>query len=420
MKEFKYEHYELPNGLIVATRRMPGTETITGTIGISAGAMYEEPNERGLAHLVEHCLHKGSSRFSPSEAKNYFNRMIDRLNATTDAQNIVLSARLLPNELDGWLNFSSDAALNPLLDEEGLNTERAAVLQELADNKSSSGYSTALQIKGSLFRGHPAGIDVGGDERVIVNAKVQDLKRYHSRLFNSNNMGLFLVGALPKNSRELIEKYLGDYPAGKDYRTKLPELAPLDKQTILKVPAPELFNSNSPGSSSARIFIEYVGAPKMNKNYFANYVLSDIISKRVFNALREKEKLVYAAGATYNTTTNFAAIGQIKASVPALKVEHAINTIFNEIKDIREKEVDPKELEQISNTTRFDLARAFESHNGNIGIMWLAISGISPRTYLKTFESITPKMVLETAQKYLPDGKENGKYVLTVYNPLMR
>ena len=52
----------LPGGLRVASEHMPGVRSVSVGYWIDAGARDERPDQRGLAHFIEHMLFKGGAR----------------------------------------------------------------------------------------------------------------------------------------------------------------------------------------------------------------------------------------------------------------------------------------------------------------------------------------------------------------------
>ena len=60
--------YRLPNGLKVLTIPDPGADTIAIHIVYLVGSRHEGYGEKGMAHLLEHMLFKGSKNFPDVKA----------------------------------------------------------------------------------------------------------------------------------------------------------------------------------------------------------------------------------------------------------------------------------------------------------------------------------------------------------------
>ena len=57
-----YKRSVLPNGLRIITGSMPEARSATISMYVGAGSRYEEDDEAGLSHFLEHMLFKGASR----------------------------------------------------------------------------------------------------------------------------------------------------------------------------------------------------------------------------------------------------------------------------------------------------------------------------------------------------------------------
>jgi len=55
-----YKKTTLPNGIRVVTERMDGVRSISLGICITSGSRDEGENEKGISHLIEHMLFKGT------------------------------------------------------------------------------------------------------------------------------------------------------------------------------------------------------------------------------------------------------------------------------------------------------------------------------------------------------------------------
>ncbi|HXL76891.1 MAG TPA: insulinase family protein [Burkholderiales bacterium] len=73
--------YLLPNGMRLLTLPDPGIDTATVHITYLVGSRHEGYGEKGMAHLLEHLLFKGSGRHP--NVKEEFTRRGARWNGTT-------------------------------------------------------------------------------------------------------------------------------------------------------------------------------------------------------------------------------------------------------------------------------------------------------------------------------------------------
>ena len=69
---------------------------------------------------------------------------------------------------------------------------------------------------------------------------------------------------------------------------------------------------------------------------------------------------------------------------------------------------------------KYGLAKQFESNEGHVSAIEGKLdSGLTPELITKGYNEVTPKRIMEVANKYLPD-REDGKYLLYIRNPLIK
>src|SRR5262245_56392566 len=76
----------LPNGLTFFIRQNARPEKrIALRLAVKAGSLFEEDDQQGLAHLIEHMAFNGSAHFKPGELVSYFESTGARLGPHVNA-----------------------------------------------------------------------------------------------------------------------------------------------------------------------------------------------------------------------------------------------------------------------------------------------------------------------------------------------
>ena len=104
--------YRLPNGLKVLAIPDPSVDTITVHVVYLVGSRHEDYGEKGMAHLLEHMLFKGSKRFP--DIKGELTRRGARWNGTTSNDRTTYFETLSATEdnLDWALAMEADRMVN--------------------------------------------------------------------------------------------------------------------------------------------------------------------------------------------------------------------------------------------------------------------------------------------------------------------
>ncbi|MBX4196148.1 insulinase family protein [Candidatus Pacearchaeota archaeon] len=418
----EYREFKLENGLVVALRNTP-TQTIMGKLRVNFGFVHQKPGEEGLSHLLEHCLVTGgSSKYDVREADS-MRRKLAKMGASTNVGRTTFFGGTLCEDFENWLAYVSDHTLNPRFDQERLNGERGRVLREISDSKSDPSYAIKSAFIPVFYRGHPKGILGIGKEEVVENSDSHQLSELHDRGFHPNNMDLIIAGGLPNNIENLVRKYFGEALPGENTRVDFPELAPLEKRTILTFPAPELYNVDRPEESSAGLSLSCVVPSETHPDAFAVTMMSHILggssNSLLFNSLSLEKGLAYQVSTQCTRDYNGGEF-HVHASLPARRLDEAVGAIFDEMEKMKHEKIDDDNLMLVRKRAQYGIARTFESNEGHIELIDDKLDyGLTAEIAMERYNKVTAERILEVANKYLPD-RENGNYILTIKDPLKK
>jgi predicted Zn-dependent peptidase len=204
----------LANGMVLVALPMVGRLATGLTIALPAGSRHEHADEVGVAHLLEHLAFKGTRKHPTATELNrsaeYLGTELDG-SATTEyvefstvvrAESAMPAAELLV-ELVSW----------PLLDEAELESERAVILQEIADADESLASRADDLLIAALFAGHRLAKNVAGDAVDVQALTHERLIAFRDRQW-SPAAGLAVVaGNLEHLDWHRLERMLAAIPA---------------------------------------------------------------------------------------------------------------------------------------------------------------------------------------------------------------
>ncbi len=418
----KYREYKLDNGLVVALQNTP-TQTIATKLRVNFGSSHEKEGEEGMAHFLEHCLVTGGSQKYDPIIADELRGSFGYSNAFTNIGRTFFVGQMLTEDLETWLEYVSDHTLRPRFDLERVNGERERVLREISDAKSNPTYLANREFDTAFYRGHPKGRFNLGREEVVKDADPTKIRRFHSRGFHPNNMDLLVVGGLPENVEETIERYFGFLPVGDNTRRVFPEIKPLQGKTVIHRSAPERYNADNPEESSAQLLLACICPSEPHPDEYALRTMSQILggdtNSLLFQNMGLRKGLAYNVNTCYNGDYNCGELNA-NANVPANRIDEAVETLFEEINRIKAHKVPEKTVDRIKRSAKYNLAKAFESNEGHISAIGGKLDeGLTPESYIDGYNAVTPDMVMEVANKYLPN-REKGNYILYIGDPLKR
>ncbi len=418
-----YREFTLGNRLGVALQKT-ATRTISGRLRIFHGAINERKGEEGIAHLLEHTLRKsGAYEYSAAEADR-MRTFFGHSNGGTYVDKTVFNAGLLPEYLETCLKFFSGIAFRPNFDSERFEEERKRVLRESSDEKGAADFADIQAYKEALFGNSPQNYFLLGKDEVVASATIDMLAEFHSRGYYANNMDLIIVGDLPGDTENLVRKYFDVSQNGKGARFMFPSIGMLEQRKIMHTFAPELYNQENPQESSAHLMIGIIVPSERSDEYFTLSVLADILGKdessRLFAAVSQHRGLAYEIGSGYEATYNAGFI-QIEGKIVSSEKEQAIETVFGEMRRLQSHPVRADELEKVWRDARFKTAKILEENELYADAIETKLDqGIALDDFMARIEAVTPEMIMEAAQKYLPGSRDDNNYVLMIRDPLLK
>ena len=191
-----YRRTELPGGLVVLTETMPGIRSASLGGWVRAGSVTEKPEERGISHLLEHMVFKGTARRSPKEIALALERRGGDLDAYTTREHTSYQARVLDEDLPMAMDVLADIVLNPRLDQQDLDLEREVVLEEIAGVEDTPD-DLVFELHGeAMWAGHPYGHSILGTRETVSGFDADALRDIHARAYRRPNMVIGAVGNL--------------------------------------------------------------------------------------------------------------------------------------------------------------------------------------------------------------------------------
>ncbi len=211
---------ELPNGLRYAVKKndVPAGQ-ISIRVRIDAGALHENNDEQGFAHLIEHLSFRGSTFVPDGEAKRIWQRFGVTFGSDSNAQTTPTQTvykldlpNATPEKIDESVKIISGMIRNPRISDAALNAERAIVLAELREGSGAQlVYSDALRQH--AFQGQRlANRSTIGTPETLQAADAIRLNAFHDRWYRPENAVIVMAGDMePAQLANLVQKHFNDW-----------------------------------------------------------------------------------------------------------------------------------------------------------------------------------------------------------------
>lgn len=205
----------LPNGLTVATEKIPHTLTATVGVWIDAGSRADVTDgTSGTAHFLEHLAFKGTKRRSQIDLELEVENCGSHLNAYTSRENTVYYAKTLKEDIPRSVDILSDILTKSKLEKVAIERERPVIIRESEEVDKMYDEVVFDRLHEVVFKDQPLGRTILGPIECIQSIQQEDLKNYIATNYRGDRMVLVGAGAVDHDElvRLAIENF-GHVPA---------------------------------------------------------------------------------------------------------------------------------------------------------------------------------------------------------------
>lgn len=185
----------LDNGMRIVVFKNPVVPSVLVQIAFDVGSYVEESGERGLAHLLEHMIFKGTEKLSETDIDTIARKYGASFNAFTSRDVTSYYFETNKNNWKPFVPLLADCMQNSRFDAEHLASEVKAVMQELRmgrDNFTQRMLHKALEL---LFpANHPYHMPLIGYKEDLLSMSAQHLKEFYKKYYRPDRATLFLIG----------------------------------------------------------------------------------------------------------------------------------------------------------------------------------------------------------------------------------
>ncbi|VDK51603.1 unnamed protein product [Anisakis simplex] len=200
----------ISNGFRVASEdsRIP---TATVGIWIDAGSRYENDQNNGVAHFLEHMAFKGTRKRSQTELELEVENMGAHLNAYTSREQTVYYAKCFSQDLEQSVEILADILRNSQLRGAEIERERSVILREMQEVEQNLQEVVFDHLHAGAFRGTSLARTILGPIENINSIQRHDLVKYIEEHYRGPRMVLAGAGGIEHSYLvELGRKYFGD------------------------------------------------------------------------------------------------------------------------------------------------------------------------------------------------------------------
>ena len=350
----------LPNGVRIVTENITYVQSVALGVWVGVGARDETDSLRGISHVIEHMLFKGTPTRTAQQIADQIDSVGGDINAFTSKENTCYYVRVLSEHVPLAVDVLSDMFHNSLIAPDELAREQNVILEEIKRRDDEPDDLVHDVFAQTMWPGHVLGKSVIGTPETVSALKPQDLKDYMATRYTPDTIVVAAAGNLNHDEIVAMVRERFGHLSGSRADWRRPDGDP----------------QFTPGTAYVEKPIEQVnlvlGAPGFSQLSDDKYKLSILdnvlggsMSSRLFQEIREKRGLAYSVG-SYSQSFREGGYFAVYSGTSAATAEQVIDLVKAEFKNVRAHNITEQELDRAKNQFRGSIVMSQESMNSRM------------------------------------------------------
>ncbi|UCG28480.1 MAG: insulinase family protein, partial [Bacteroidales bacterium] len=351
----EYQTYELDNGIRLIHHNTNSPIAYCGMI-VHTGSRDELPEEHGLAHFIEHTIFKGTRK---RKAYHILSRLEDvggELNAYTTKEETCIYASCLKDDFGRAVDLISDILFHSTFPEKELAMEKEVIIDEINSYKDNPSELIFDDFEELIFRDQPIGRNILGSPDLIQGFSKEDILRFITRNYHTDEMVFCSVGNIPFNKvKKLFEKYFNPVEPNSrnEIRAKVKDYHP-EKRILRK------------NTYQSHCIIGNIAYDLKDRRRTGLFLLNNILGGQGLNSrlnlsLREKNGYAYNVESSYSPYFDTGVIS-IYFGTDKKNLEKSIRLAYKEFDKLKKSRLGSLQMYKAKRQMIGQLARSAENH----------------------------------------------------------
>ncbi len=396
-----YRKTTLNNGLRIVTEKMPSVRSVTLGVWIDVGSRFEEPEENGISHLIEHMLFKGTHTRTPQEIALALESVGGNLNAFTSREYTCYTAHILEEHLEVAIEVLADMLADSTISPVNLNREKMVICEEIKEAEENPGDYIHELFSRTFWGQHPLGKPVLGTRKTVTNINRSRVLEYFNRHYRSQSV---VVAAVGKVNHTKLVQLAKKYFLFLDGTSEPPQAAYRDNSPGVTV---ETNDHNQTHLCLGYPGISYVDSDKLAMLALHTY-LGGGSSSVLFQKIREAKGLAYSLYTFHDFFRDSGVFG-IYLGTDKTRLRQALEIILTEFRKMKKRRISGSRLDKIKTQLKGQMALAMESPNSRMNRLAREELRNQPRKpvekFLSEIDNITSSQILELSNCIFDDNE---------------
>ncbi|HVG12185.1 MAG TPA: pitrilysin family protein [Flavisolibacter sp.] len=406
-----YEKTVLKNGLTVYLMEQKEVPMITVSVVIPAGAIYDKPQQAGLAMMTASSIMNGTTKMS----KNKLEEELDFIGATVSTfaskESAGLNAKFASKDRDKVLSIVRDVLLSPSFDEKEFEKEKSLTLAQLEQARESPRNVIGEYFDQVSYGSHVYANPENGRISTVGKLTVGDARAFFKKAYIPNGSAIAVVGDF--DTKELKAKLTALFSGWE----KGVASANAASATVAPNKAASVLLVNKSDAKETTFIIGGPGVARSNPDYVAMEVVNTVFGGRftswLNDELRVNTGLTYGARSSFNRLKNAGNFG-ISTFTATKNTEAAMDKALEVLKKLHTTGIDEKNLTSAKNYVKGGFPPRYETAgqlaNLLTSMFWYGYDESFINNFQKNVDELTVDRAKAIVAKYFP--KDNLQFIM--------
>lgn len=397
-----YQISTLVNGVQVISEEVGHVRSIALGIWVRVGSRYENADNNGVTHFIEHMLFKGTNRRSAKDIAEEVDSMGGQLNAFTAKEYTCYYIRMIDENLAQGMDILADMLLNSKFAESDIDKERSVIEEEIKMYADAPDELANDLFNALVWPNHPLGRPILGTEDTLKQINRQVLTEYMQKMYTGSNIVIACAGKVEHEELvSLCERYFGNLPKGErnqylplssfNYAQSWVQKETEQVQICLGVEG--IANDDSDEQYAMSILNAYLGGG---------------MSSRLVQKIREDMSMAYSIY-SYHSSYSDVGLWGIAAATRAENSREMVRIILSELQDVARYGITESELKRVLGQFKGSIYLGNESVSSRMNRLGRSLMYqtrvVMPDEVIMRLEKITLAEIQALAQKLFKDNR---------------
>jgi zinc protease len=400
----------LPNGITVAVKENHGSDVVAMQLFVRDGALFESPQEAGIANLVREMMFEETETRGVGEIEGTVARLGGTVSSACRHDFVQYAAVVPSSQFETVLDIMRDGLTGPVFGAENLERSRTAVEKSISAMKSRPVDRAYRMCLAEMMGDHPYGRLAEGRMEIVEKLTLEDVERHFNEIYRGSNLLVAVSGDIDAiEAAERVARVVSDIEKAPPAEPASPPVTwPTESSKVVE---------HADVMKACQV-IGFPGPGVRDRDSIAMDVLLVILmegrSSRLNVRLKEELGLVHSVGAGWYTQHHPSPLF-VWMELPEENIEAAEQAVVELFREFASEPVSEEELAKAKILLETGNLRMVETAEGlafHLGY-WNSIGGQEFASgYLAGLSGVTGDEVRQAAALYLDAGVHVSAVVL--------